>query len=254
GVSRYAVDVSWNTAPPDMDRADVFLQLEALDDSCNCVDVQFAQPAGTSDGVTCTSGNCTVSYRGKFFCTSDATSPFPNHGAAVRFKPIESSCGDTPDAIDQDPCSPSNNLLYLVQQSLNKCTMANQGIGHFTFYTAVAPSLPRLHANALSFSHGDRIEYGNLFGALPGGGAGRARGVGSANAPVVINEFLVKPPDGVSEFIEVFNTTGAPIDISGWKLIVTNGSYESDFTFPDGTTLPEGGFAVDTTMTTICDV
>src|SRR5262249_60925520 len=130
-------------------------------------------------------------------------------------------------------------LLYRVQQPLKKAPRPNQATAPFTFYTAVAPSLPRLHANALSFSHGDRIEYGNLFGALPGGGAG---GVSSANAPVVINEFLVKPPDGVSEFIEVFNTTGDPIDISGWKLIVTNGSFKSDFNFTDGTPTPHAAF------------
>jgi hypothetical protein len=251
GLYRYDVDVIWTIDPPDMNRADIFVQLEALDDSCGCTVVRFDDPAGTSDGLTCLDGSCTVNYRGHFFCTSDAISPFPNHGAAARFKPIESTCGDTPDPIDPDPCVPGSNFLFLRQQSLEKCTMGNQGTGHFVFYSSSPPTLPSLHANALSFSHGDRIEFGNLFGSLPGGtGAGGL----TAPPPVVINEFLVKPPPGQSEFIEVFNTTGGPIDIGGWRLIVTNGTYESDFTFPDGTSLPSGGFAVDSTATTICDV
>jgi hypothetical protein len=250
GLYRYDVDVIWTVDPPSMDRADVFVQLEALDDSCNCVTVKFDEPAGQSDGLTCLDGSCTVNYRGKFFCTADATSPFPNHGAAVRYKPIESSCGDGTAAIDSDPCSPAQNPVFLQQQSLVKCTMRNEGTGHFVFYSSVPPSLPTLHRNALSLSHGNRMEFGNLFGTLPGGGTGGVSGP----APVVINEFLVKPPASESEFIEVYNTTAAPIDISGWKLIVTNGSYESDYTFPDGTNLPVGGFAVDNTATTFCDV
>ena len=249
GLYRYDVDVVWSIDSPDMDRSDIFVQLEALDDSCGCTVVLFSEPAGTSDGLTCLDGSCAINYRGHFFCTSDATSPFPNHGAAARFKPIEASCGDTPDPLEQDPCAPGNNQLFLKQQSLEKCTMGNQGRGHFVFYSSLPPALPSLHNNALSFSHGNRVEFGNLFGSLPGGGGNASL----ANAPVVINEFLVKPPAGESEFIEVFNTTPDPIDISGWHLIVTNGTLESDYTFPDGTTLPSGGFAVDSTAETFCD-
>jgi hypothetical protein len=254
GLYRYDVDVIWTIDPPAMDRADVFVQLEALDDSCSCVVVRFDDPAGTSDGLDCNDGSCTVDYRGKFFCTSDVTSPFPNHGAAVRFKAIEATCGDSPwdtPPLDTDPCSPSINPLFAKQQILVKCDMSNQGTGHFVFYSASPPALPSLHANALSFSHGNRVEFGNLFGSLPGG---TGTGGLTTPAPVVINEFLVKPPPSQSEFIEVFNTTAAPVDLSGWRLIVTDGTYESDYTFPSGTTLPVGGFAVDSTATTFCDV
>jgi hypothetical protein len=141
------------------------------------------------------------------------------------------------------------NPFFLEQRS-SRSAQRNRERATSSSTASVPPSCRPLHQNALSASHGNRVEFGNLFGTLPGGGTG---GV-STPAPVVINEFLVKPPAGESESIEGFNTTGSPIDLSGWKLMVTNGSYESDFTFPDGTTLPAAGFVVDSTATTICDV
>lgn len=248
GLYRYDIDITWNIDAPDMNRADIFIELEALDDSCSCVVVRFDQPAGTSAGLTCADGNCLVSYGGRFFCTSEAQNPLPNHAAAARFRPIEQSCGDAPNVIEANPCSPNSFDPFFSQQSLVKCTMGNQGSGHYVFYSDVAPSLPRLYNHAINFAHGNRIEVGDLFGSLPGGGETSVH----ANAPVAINEFMVKPNPDESEFIELFNTTPNPIDISNWKLIVTNGSYESDYTFPDGTTLGPGAFIETTTMSTFC--
>jgi len=60
-------------------------------------------------------------------------------------------------------------------------------------------------------------------------------------AQVVINE-LHYNPDGSAddtEFIELWNTGEATVDISGWTM-----SDGVDFTFPGGTILPAGGFAV----------
>lgn len=60
--------------------------------------------------------------------------------------------------------------------------------------------------------------------------------------PVVINEIHYHPPDIAladntrDEFIELWNDTAAPVDISGWKL-----KGDSDFLFPAGTVLPAGG-------------
>ncbi len=90
----------------------------------------------------------------------------------------------------------------------------------------------------------------NFAGAFPDGSgkfyASSTGTQGSANNPdrvdsVVFNELMVDPPsesrDG--EFIELYNTSGVPIDLSGWRF--TDGV---NFTFPIGTTLPAGGYLV----------
>ena len=59
---------------------------------------------------------------------------------------------------------------------------------------------------------------------------------------IVVNEILPDPagPNQSGEFVELFNTTGAPIDISGWSLQDEgNGTW---YTAPAGTTIPAGGF------------
>jgi hypothetical protein len=75
-------------------------------------------------------------------------------------------------------------------------------------------------------------------------------GVGAANAaprvgPAVINEIMYNPPSNLTEYVEIHNVSGAPVDLSGWKL---NGA--GGFTFPLGAALPAGGFALvaDTNM------
>ena len=46
--------------------------------------------------------------------------------------------------------------------------------------------------------------------------------------------------DQTDEFVELFNTTGSDVDISGWTL--TRGA--STFTFPAGTMIPAGGYVI----------
>jgi len=72
---------------------------------------------------------------------------------------------------------------------------------------------------------------------------------------VTINEFLSDPADGITgdsngdatrdgindEFVELVNTSGAPIDISGWTL---QDSSSVVHTFPNPTVLPTGGAVV----------
>ncbi|MFQ6087780.1 MAG: lamin tail domain-containing protein [Candidatus Methanofastidiosia archaeon] len=63
---------------------------------------------------------------------------------------------------------------------------------------------------------------------------------------VVINEIYVNPPsqyDG-TEFIELYNTTGADIDISDWVLQSDPLSFGRKWAFPSGTTIPAGGYLV----------
>lgn len=69
---------------------------------------------------------------------------------------------------------------------------------------------------------------------------------GAANAPVkiadvVINEIMYSPISGDAddEFIELYNRSGAAINIGGWRL-----QDGVSFTFPAGTMIPAGGFLV----------
>ena len=64
--------------------------------------------------------------------------------------------------------------------------------------------------------------------------------VPTSMADVVINEVFYHSPDDLDlEYIELFNSGSETVDLSGWKL--TKGV---KFTFPDGTKLSGGAFAV----------
>jgi len=80
-----------------------------------------------------------------------------------------------------------------------------------------------------------------------------AFGVAAANPSgdnVVINEIYPNPPgtfDG-AEFIELYNPTGSPIDISGWVLTGPEYGqgcyYEERWYFPSGASIPANGYVV----------
>lgn len=59
---------------------------------------------------------------------------------------------------------------------------------------------------------------------------------------ITVNEILPAPTTAAGdEFVELFNTTGAPIDISGWSLQDEGiGTWAGPF--PAGTVIPAGGF------------
>jgi len=61
----------------------------------------------------------------------------------------------------------------------------------------------------------------------------------SRRTSLVISEIMYHPTNSLLEFVEVFNSRGEPQDMSGFQL---GGSI--DYTFPNGTTLPGGGFLV----------
>src|SRR5262245_12985379 len=83
---------------------------------------------------------------------------------------------------------------------------------------------------------------------------------GPSTAPVVINEFVYDDQGADTvEFVELYNRSGAPIDISGWVVdcgdatgcgtppactagCATNNN--ADFTIPAATILPAGGYWV----------
>lgn len=76
------------------------------------------------------------------------------------------------------------------------------------------------------------------------------QGPGSSTAPVVINEFSHDDSGGTDDkdFVELWNRTGAPVDISGWTLQgeegTAGGVANGAFTFPPATTIAPGQYLV----------
>ena len=79
------------------------------------------------------------------------------------------------------------------------------------------------------------------------GGSPGAAGTGPL-ADVVINEVLSKPLDSGVDAIELYNITGAPVDIGGWFLTDDNDDYRA-FEVPAGTIIGAGGYVVFTAGT-----
>lgn len=64
---------------------------------------------------------------------------------------------------------------------------------------------------------------------------------------MVINEIESNPPgtDAGYEWVELYNPTGAAVDVSGWKLQTTAGAIET-YIIPNGIVIPAGVFVVIT--------
>lgn len=211
GLYKYTVHVSWSLDEHDLGHLDLFLNLGTFDDTCSGASVEFPAPAGTSTGEN-GAGVCILDYRGEFLCKTDPSLNFQNLGATVKYEPIEVGC------------SSSEN-----------------GSGTFYFYSRIKPALSGLYPGAVAIKHGTEVDFGDLSGSLPLG-PGRL----PAAAIVAINEFLAVPPRGVLEFIEIYNTTGATIDISGWSLCASDNPFTRNcIFFPNGRTIPPGGFILE---------
>ncbi len=73
------------------------------------------------------------------------------------------------------------------------------------------------------------------------------QGPGTSNAPVVLNEFCYDDSStDDKEFVELYNRSGAPVDISGWQLVGSDpvGANGTPVLIPNGTILPAGGYWV----------
>lgn len=78
--------------------------------------------------------------------------------------------------------------------------------------------------------------------ATPADAADFRSGGGAANGapaigPVVLSEIMYNPVESGSEFVELHNVSGSPVDLSGWDIDGISG-----FSFPPGTSIPGGGF------------
>ncbi len=78
-------------------------------------------------------------------------------------------------------------------------------------------------------------------GAVEGGTPGTADGLPLST--VVINEVLTHTDLPQQDAIELYNTTGDLVELSGWYLSDARSNYQR-FRIPDGTTIPPGGYVV----------
>lgn len=64
-------------------------------------------------------------------------------------------------------------------------------------------------------------------------------------ASVVINEMELNPPQGGTDWVEIFNSGNDSLNISGWTATITDGSWIGRFPpVPSGTIIDPGGFFV----------
>jgi hypothetical protein len=224
GLYKYTVIVTWSLESHDLGHLDLFLDLAAFNDTCNGEAVRFPYPAGYSTGEDDFGQSCNLNYRGEFLCKTDPSIPFDALGATVKFEPLEVGCytGET-------------------------------GSGRFVFYSSVPPSLSGQHPNAVAIKHGREVDFGGAIGSLPQSPLNNPT---PQTAPVVINEFLVRPQAPDVEFVEILNVSGAPVDLTGWSIQVFNRDYStvslSQFA-PGDSLLPEGfGTQADSTFDQFC--
>lgn len=66
----------------------------------------------------------------------------------------------------------------------------------------------------------------------------------AANSSVVVNEMELNPPDGGSDWVELYNSGNDTVDISGWSATITDGSWVGRMSVPKGAAIPPDGFYV----------
>lgn len=209
GYYEYRIEIYWKLAADLQEPLFWLVDVPGYQDICDGKDPLYGDPAGTSDGVHA-SVPCTVAYDGSFACLGDPTIPPAFVGEAVLFK-----------------------------QGTPLCQLAARGTGVLFFYSTIPPDPPSMHRNALALTDGSTVIYGDVFGSLP---------VERADPPVprvVINEFLVRPPTSASEFIELFNVTGATINLNGWTLSVHQRGMSAEHVFGAGDNIPAAGYRVE---------
>jgi hypothetical protein len=89
--------------------------------------------------------------------------------------------------------------------------------------------------------YGDLADGSNWRSSSEYGGSPGLVGAGP-RSDVVVNEVLTHSDDPLTDSIELYNTTDAPIDVSGWFL--SDGGDYAKFEIPAGTVIPAGGHVV----------
>jgi hypothetical protein len=68
--------------------------------------------------------------------------------------------------------------------------------------------------------------------------------VSLAAGNVVINEMELNPPQGITEWVELYNDGNQAVDISGWTVTITDGGWVGTMTASSGAVIPSQGYFV----------
>jgi hypothetical protein len=66
----------------------------------------------------------------------------------------------------------------------------------------------------------------------------------AASCSVVVNEMELNPPQGGSDWVELYNSGNQTVDISGWTVTTTDGSWVGKMPVPKGTIISAKSFYV----------
>lgn len=66
----------------------------------------------------------------------------------------------------------------------------------------------------------------------------------AASGNVAVNEMELNPPDGGSNWVELYNNGNDSVDISGWSATITDNGWVGRMSVPAGTIIPPDGFYV----------
>jgi hypothetical protein len=184
---------------------------------------KYRVPAGT----VVSAGGYKVFYEVAF------NPPAPTADALVPF-----GLGQDGDAVYLSSADGAGNLTgHIIGQRFGA---SEDGVAQGRFATSAGVDFTALTAQTFGVSN-------------PSSKADFRTGTGAPNAParvgpVVISEVMYQPAAGGAEFIELFNTSGASINLEGWIIEGANA-----FTFPAGASIGAGSYVVvvDTAATTV---
>ena len=126
--------------------------------------------------------------------------------------------------------SPTGGSIYLTSSDAPAAGNSFSGYQVSQDYNAAAPDVS-LGRYTTSINTNDFVPLASsTYGAT---------NTSPAVGPVVISEVMYHPAAAGDEYVELRNTTGAAIDLTGWRL---DGGIE--FTFPDGASIPASGYVL----------
>ncbi len=195
----------------------------------------------------------------------DSTSPFDS-GYQILPRSTADIVGNAPAGITATPTSINFGATNINFSSSSTVTITNKGTSTITLTTPFtitgtdanqfsvgSPATTSLGANAtttvtVTFSPTTSGTKSAVLNITSNGGNATVSlsGTGQVSGvtPIVISEFRFRGPNGASdEFVEIYNNTDNPIDISGWKLKGSNnaGTTSTRATVAAGKTIPTRG-------------
>jgi hypothetical protein len=194
GLYKYTLHLTWDLRYGGQHSSHFYVRMGGLTETCEANTVVFGDPAGTAPGDD-QGVPCDAAFGGEYFCKDLPWFPHFDQIAFAKFEQLDTDC-----------------------------QLPGEGSGTFSFYTHLAPGIPGEHRYTVGMRQGFSLAIGHIEGPLPGLSAAREQGI------VLINEFLVKPRPGESEYLEVFSPQEEPVDLAGWYVEL-----------PDSSRLPLGG-------------